>query len=577
MNITFSNIIINNFLSIGHAEVDLSEQGFILVKGLNLESGVEQSNGSGKSSIFDAIFYTINGDTLRGTTEVVREGSKDGCSCELTLQVDDKTYKIIRSKNHPTLGNTCQLYEDDVLISDQTKKSQDMISKLIPVTSSDILGSIALLGQGLPYKFSSLSPIKRKDLLETMSGTGSQIDKVKYQLDLEESKYNRTKEELTGISIKSKAVASSAERSKQSLIEQRDALGSEGAQGMTDKITSLSGSITELQSQIAQVDEKLPAAASNTKSISEVRDNLKDFITRTNIEISTLTSQKSQLVKGICPTCKRPFDITDDQKRESEAVSAQITEKSSLLNTLNAKLAGVNSQLDSAVEVERNLNNIKVNCQHQISDLNNQINSLNDLIKISDSLQAKIDEAEVEIKTSLITAHDADEQLVNNQQYLDCINYLKRQMSRDFKGYMLDEVIKYLSERSQYYGEYLFSGNDKISVELSGSKILIAVNSRMYENLSGGERQRVDLAVQFALRDMLVTTTGFSCNILVLDEAFDNLDAQGSEALIKLITSEFTDVDSVFIVTHHAEIPIPYDKVLQVTKGVDHISSIEVM
>lgn len=577
MNITFSNIIINNFLSIGHAEVDLSEQGFILVKGLNLESGVEQSNGSGKSSIFDAIFYTINGDTLRGTTEVVREGSKDGCSCELTLQVDDKTYKIVRSKNHPTLGNTCQLYEDDVLISDQTKKSQDMISKLIPVTSSDILGSIALLGQGLPYKFSSLSPIKRKDLLETMSGTGSQIDKVKYQLDLEESKYNRTKEELTGTSIKSKAVASSAERSKQSLIEQRDALGSEGAQGMTDKITSLSGSITELQSQIAQVDEKLPSAASNTKSISEVRDNLKDFITRTNIEISTLTSQKSQLVKGICPTCKRPFDITDDQKRESEAVSAQITEKSSLLNTLNAKLAGVNSQLDSAVEVERNLNNIKVNCQHQISDLNNQINSLNDLIKISDSLQAKIDEAEVEIKTSLITAHDADEQLVNNQQYLDCINYLKRQMSRDFKGYMLDEVIKYLSERSQYYGEYLFSGNDKISVELSGSKILIAVNSRMYENLSGGERQRVDLAVQFALRDMLVTTTGFSCNILVLDEAFDNLDAQGSEALIKLITSEFTDVDSVFIVTHHAEIPIPYDKVLQVTKGVDHISSIEVM
>ena len=81
--------------------------------------------------------------------------------------------------------------------------------------------------------------------------------------------------------------------------------------------------------------------------------------------------------------------------------------------------------------------------------------------------------------------------------------------------------------------------------------------------------------VQFALRDLLSVTSGFTCNFLVLDEAFDNLDAQGTSSLVNLVTSEFSDVESVFIVTHHSQISIPYDKEICIVKNSSGVSSVE--
>lgn len=261
---------------------------------------------------------------------------------------------------------------------------------------------------------------------------------------------------------------------------------------------------------------------------------------------------------------------------KKSSLESQIAELENLVTQLNAKLSGLVSQMSKYEETYRNLTGVKTSCQFTINECHRKIVELNNSLGAASGLSDKIKEIEESIKSNKIQRHDIEDESVETQQYLDCIGYLKRQLSRDFKGYMLEEVIKFLSSRSEYYSDFLFSTGSKIEVTLSGNKILISVGGRLYENLSGGERQRVDLAVQFALRDMLVTTSGFSCNLLVLDEAFDNLDAQGSESLVKLVTTEFFDIDSVFIVTHHSEIDIPYDQSLVVTKGPNGISSVEV-
>lgn len=576
MNVKFKTIKIENFLSIGKAEVSLCEQGFVLVKGVNNESGVIQSNGSGKSSIFDAIFWTINGETLRGATEVLNEkASKDeGCLCELTLEVDTNEYRVVRTKKHPELGTTCCLYEDDTLLSDQLKKTQEMISKLIPVTSSDILGSIALLGQGLPYRFSALSPSKRKDLLEVMSGSSSQIDKLKYQLDIESSSYEevRHKEEMTINTCNANIMA--LENSKSVLTAQQESLKS--PEKINEEIKSNQDMIQDLQNKIAEVDVKLGPLEGQIESLKTAEVSLRDYISKTVASISQLKSQISQINTGNCPTCGRPFDNQAESMSKKNSLESQIAESENLVTQLNAKLSGLVSQTSKYEETRRNLTGVKTSCQFTINECHRKIVELNNSLGAASGLSDKIKEIEESIKSSKIQRHDTEDKTIETQQYLDCIGYLKRQLSRDFKGYMLEEVIKFLSSRSEYYSDFLFSTGSKIEVTLSGNKILISVGGRLYENLSGGERQRVDLAVQFALRDMLVTTSGFSCNLLVLDEAFDNLDAQGSESLVKLVTSEFSDIDSVFIVTHHSEIDIPYDQSLTVTKGPNGISSVEV-
>ena len=71
-----------------------------------------------------------------------------------------------------------------------------------------------------------------------------------------------------------------------------------------------------------------------------------------------------------------------------------------------------------------------------------------------------------------------------------------------------------------------------------------------------------------------IIAVGHLCCLFVLDEAFDNLDAQGSESLVTLITSEMTEIDSIFIITHHADIAVPYDKIIEVIKNEQGVSSI---
>ena len=67
MKIIFNKIIIRNFLSIGEAEIDFRNLGYVLVLGKNLNVDDNAlSNGSGKSSIFESMSWVLTGETVRG-------------------------------------------------------------------------------------------------------------------------------------------------------------------------------------------------------------------------------------------------------------------------------------------------------------------------------------------------------------------------------------------------------------------------------------------------------------------------------------------------------------------------------
>ncbi len=59
---------ISNFLGIGHAKLDLSDKGLVAIQGENHDDTSAKSNGAGKSSFADAIFWCLYGETARGLT-----------------------------------------------------------------------------------------------------------------------------------------------------------------------------------------------------------------------------------------------------------------------------------------------------------------------------------------------------------------------------------------------------------------------------------------------------------------------------------------------------------------------------
>ena len=73
---------------------------------------------------------------------------------------------------------------------------------------------------------------------------------------------------------------------------------------------------------------------------------------------------------------------------------------------------------------------------------------------------------------------------------------------------------------------------------------------------------------------MLCKYLNFSSNILVLDEITDNLDSIGCQKVFNLISSKLTDIENVYIISHHSDLQLPIDKELIIEKGVDGISRI---
>ena len=166
----------------------------------------------------------------------------------------------------------------------------------------------------------------------------------------------------------------------------------------------------------------------------------------------------------------------------------------------------------------------------------------------------------------------SEEDIIN--QRLDIIAKMITLTNRDFRGYLLSNVIDFIDIKCKEYSTIIFN-HTNLHFRLNGNNIEIIFNDRLFESLSGGEKQKVNLIIQFALRDMLISTLDFRSNIICLDEIFDNLDSLGSQKVIEVIT-QLPDLSSIFIITHHIqELDIPYDNLLTIIKTNEGVSYLE--
>ena len=217
-------------------------------------------------------------------------------------------------------------------------------------------------------------------------------------------------------------------------------------------------------------------------------------------------------------------------------------------------------------------------------NINNNISKLNiDKTRI-ESERASFDDKVTKVKqdiayyTEQIESSDKDilyntnvKETINNR--LSTINKISTIATRDFRGFLLSNIINFIDTKAKEYALEVFD-NDKINFELDGNNISITFDTKPIENLSGGERQKIDLIIQFAIRDMLCQYMNFSSNILVIDEAFDFLDYLGCQKVVDMISHKLCDVESVFIISHHKDLSLPVDNEITIVKNTNGISEL---
>lgn len=620
MRIDFKTLHIEGFMSIGEADINLTEGGFILVSGVNrCAQDLAKSNGSGKSSVWESIIWCLTGDTLRGSKSVENINTHGGTLVSLDFSIDDVPYKVTRTKNHEKYKTNLFFEVDGKDCSGKgIRDTEKILKEYLPEIDSTLISSVIILGQGLPARFTSNTPSGRKEMLERMSKSDYMIQELKNRVSKRRAEVDKMKRDVEDSRLSLSTTLSNVRKTvdetrakldsfpdvkgqqleAETLQKRIDALKSQIDSTDTEsKRNELSNINAELYKQEAYFDSKIKGKFEEDDLISNLTVDLRAVDNSILFVRNEINEMKS--VKDVCPTCGQKIqgvvkpdtsekenllhDLTAQKEYIIKSLSNAQQDRSNKVNQLKDDKCKVIGELsEKAAELMQLVDSIDKQVKqwsNELQYIESQYKNISDAILRHDSMKSMLEELlhknENQIPSLVESVSNCEVQINKWANSLSVLQKFDTVLKRDFRGILLKNVVEYIDDAVKNYGSYIFD-SASLSFALDSNNISVKLNNKEYEMLSGGEKQKVDIIVQFALRDMLCNYLGFDCNILVLDEVFDNLDSVGCDKVIQLITNKINSVNSIYIISHHAEeLDIPVDSYLVVEKDSTGVSFVK--
>ncbi len=619
MRIDFKTLHIEGFMSIGEADINLTEGGFILVSGVNrCAQDLAKSNGSGKSSVWESIIWCLTGDTLRGSKTVENINTQGGTLVSLDFSIDNISYNVTRTKNHEKYKTNLFLEVNGKDCSGKgIRDTEKILKEYLPEIDSALISSVIILGQGLPARFTSNTPSGRKEMLERMSKSDYMIQELKNRVSKRRAEVDKMKRDVEDRRLSLSTTLSNVRKTvdetrakldrfpdvrgqqleAETLQKRIDALRSKiDSTDIESKRNELSNINAELYKQETYFDSKIKGKFEEDDLISNLTVDLRAVDNSIVFVRNEINEMKS--VKDVCPTCGQKIQgVVKPDTSEKENLLHELTaQKDYIINSLssaqqdrsnkvnqvkNDKCKVIGELSKKAAELMQRVDSIDKQVKqwsNELQRIESQYKDISDAILRHDSMKSMLEEVlyknENQIPSLVESVSNCEVQINKWANSLTVLQKFDTVLKRDFRGILLKNVVEYIDDAVKNYGSYIFD-SASLSFALDSNNISVKLNNKEYEMLSGGEKQKVDIIVQFALRDMLCNYLGFDCNILVLDEVFDNLDSVGCDKVIQLIASKLTDISSVFIITHRPDLQLPFDNIITLVKGDNGISYIK--
>lgn len=609
----FKKVLIHNFGSYGHVELDLQNRGFCLVSGQNnCTKDNAISNGAGKSFLWSAICYALTGETISGIKTNLKNINTEEVDSWVQLEFSyNKDFYNIQRIIAPK--SDLKIFKNDIDLSGKgIRESEKKLLELLPELTKDLIASTIIIGQGMPNKFSSFSPSGRKDLLERLTKSDFMIEDLKNRIlarqqelsskirEYEDSLLaNRT--QLNGYIGNLEQLKASiegrqrpdfdslivAQADKVAQAERQKAQYEEVIKRIEAELEALNTRLLELSNEKAKVSsEELTAYTASYTQLNNNKSKISFEISALKKEIQTLKA-----IKDTCPTCGQHLPNvhkpdTSSQETALNVKQAEFEIAQERLYECEEKHRDYIAQIEAAYKDEidaltsqtsmakTSLQNNKTSLRSCISALEFEKTNYNKLVYDKqnwDSFVQKqhdeINRLETEIArlTNLIAVTSLAKE--DYDQRISIVKKMDTLTKRDFRGYLLQNIISYIDNKAKDYCATVF-GTRELNIEISGNTLDITYCNKVFDGLSGGEKQRVDLILQLAIRDLLTTYLGLSANIIVLDEITDFLDKKSCQAVMQLLEKELHTIESVFIISHHAEeLELPVDSEIKVIKN----------
>ena len=491
MNIKFKSIDIYGFRSLNKVSVSLDNQGIVIVKGINEYEDKATSNGSGKSSIFEALIYAIFEETSSGEKDVENRILKDGYSIDLKFDIDNDQYRIFRQCKKDK--STVSFYKNEEDISARNKTDTNkLIQNILNINKNIFLDSI-FLSQNAVTNLASLSPTARKERLEILTNTDQIIEEFKEKIKERQNQYeancvdcrsnidkNNGKKESLNNQIQQ--LQYKIEEQKQE-IERKKQLGDikdieQQIDKLNENIRNNEESISVVEESIINVDNSIKEFNNKIEEYNNQYNELQTKILQKQSDISSLQfdltkqdSEKQHIQQDIerikqeiekiknsdtCPTCGRKYDNVNE-----EHINQLIQEKNNLIkdNTIKIQqIEKVKDEINSKLYLE---NNVYEGLHLSANEINSYITPIKEQIQIKEAEKTTTNMLKIqknneinEYRQKINNLQNIKEELLkvennNIKEYEDLIT----QYNNDTK--ILDEEINKLNEEYNKNDSYV--------------------------------------------------------------------------------------------------------------------------
>lgn len=346
----FNFVKIKNFRSFPDQEttLDLNFQGTKLIVG---------SNGTGKTTFFDAIIWGLYGKTPVAADEVVNRQTKKNCKVEVDFNVGSTRYSVVRYRKHEEKGDKLLFFINNKNKSSRVKaETQQMIDEAIQISYTAMTSSI-ILSSEMYSSFLRSKPSQRLNVLESILSLkevneyAKKLKKIRKPLqeEIQSLSDNKIKTE-SAINTLKISLSEYNENVKKLLISIK-----EEKEEINVQIENLNDTLKELRK--VDVDEEI-RKASASKEIKEHNEKInlkiienKEKIKDLNLKVNELESLQEELNE------LKDIDIPKEQEHINKynEIKEKKNELTLLINEEKSKLINIEDTKKTVVELKKGL------------------------------------------------------------------------------------------------------------------------------------------------------------------------------------------------------------------------------
>jgi DNA repair exonuclease SbcCD ATPase subunit len=488
--IDFKKIKAQNFLCFGENGIEIDFKNYdsvVLIKGKNLDvndNNLNSSNGSGKSSILDALLYGLFGKTVKNPKKIgVKDVINNKTNKKMVIEIYFDDIKIQRTRKPDGLklwqSKDGNFEESTELTRGEIKQTQELIESILGF-NCETFKSTCIFTDSNTDSYLESNASDRRIIIENLLG----LEKYRTYNEIVKENIKQTKSSIAIAEIESHNADNSLNDIKKQL-EQLNDKEKTWKKTINDEIEIIKNEIILLEKQakdLAEFDPQVEKYNNAQKEIELKREEqnlleekiLKSESTKDQIDLK-MEEGKSILLENNSEFLKI--------KNQIDLISNEITQNQNTIEKTKNIKEGIVCKHCFSITQKENYEVVRDDCKSQIEELqklkdieSNKITVINDKInEIKKQLQTLID-----MKSKIVTSISANkskiqtiQQDINTLQTIikpETLNTISRIESKiSLQKINIMEKTNAIESNSPYY-DLIITAKNNLETALSKSK-----------------------------------------------------------------------------------------------------------